>query len=581
MSQADPASRAGASAAPSPLDCLAGGGEMGALMRSFDWTRTKLGPVASWPQSLRTAVSIMLDSAFGMVVAWGPEFIFLYNDRYRPVLGATKHPSAMGKRTCDVFPEVWDFVGPLFEKTRRGESVALDDVLLPLDRNGYLENCYFTLSYSPIRDESGGVGGMLAVVAETTQRVEGERRLRTLRNLAALAEARSADEACVHAEAVLSANRDDVPFSLLYLLDTDGRRARLAGVTGLGRDADAAPAVVALDGDDAWQLGVCNRTRQAVVLTDLASRFGPMPGGPCEEPAHTAMVLPMVRAGHDRLHGFFVAGVSPRRALDERYRTFFELGRDHIVAAIANALAYEEERQRAEALAAIDRAKTAFFSNVSHEFRTPLTLMLGPTEDALGSPERALGGESLETVHRNELRLLKLVNTLLDFSRIEAGRVQARFEPTDLGAVTSDLASAFRSAVERAGLRYEVECDRIEEPIHVDHGMWEKIVLNLLSNAFKFTFEGGIRVALRGDGDGVELSVADSGVGIPGEALPHVFERFRRVEGTRSRTHEGSGIGLALVHDLVKLHGGHVRVTSEVDRGTTFAVRIPKGKTHL
>jgi len=563
------------------MNCLAGGGEMGARMRSFDWSPTKLGAVAAWPQSLRTAVSIMLDSAFGMVVAWGPEFIFLYNDRYRPVLGATKHPSALGRPTRDVFPEVWDFIGPLFEKTRHGEAVALDDVLLPLDRNGYLEECYFTLSYSPIRDESGGVGGMLAVVAETTERVIGERRLATLRELAVLAEARTVDQACANAEVVLSTKAADVPFSLLYVLEADSRSARLAGVTGLSRGARAAPALMTLGDDDPWRLGECTSKRETVVLTDLPERFGPLPGGSAEEPTHTALVLPMLRVGHDRPHGFFIAGVSPRRALDDRYRTFFELGRDHIVAAIGNALAYEEERKRAEALAEIDRAKTAFFSNVSHEFRTPLTLMIGPTEDALASKEQALTGESLTTVHRNELRLLKLVNTLLDFSRIEAGRGQARYEQTDLAALTNDLASAFRSAIERAGLRYEVDCGPIRDAIYVDREMWEKIVLNLVSNAFKFTFTGTIRVCLRQEGDRVELSVEDTGCGMPEHELPRVFERFHRIEGTRSRTHEGSGIGLALVHDLVKLHGGGIRVTSEVDRGTTFTVFIPIGSSHL
>ena len=177
--------------APRPEDCLAGGGEMGALMRARDWGATAVGPVASWPQSLRTAISMMLESRFAMVVAWGREFRFFYNDRYRPVLGATKHPAALGTPAADIFPEAWAFIGPLFERTRAGEAVALDDELIPLDRNGYLEDCYFTLSYSPIRDESGGVGGMLAVVAETTERVQGERRLATLRDLLRAASRRS------------------------------------------------------------------------------------------------------------------------------------------------------------------------------------------------------------------------------------------------------------------------------------------------------------------------------------------------------------------------------------------------------
>jgi PAS domain S-box-containing protein len=560
-------------------DCLAGGGEMGALMRSFDWSRTRLGPVAYWPQSLRTAVSIMLDSAFAMVVAWGPEFVLLYNDRYRPVLGATKHPGALGKPAKDIFPEVWGFIGPLFEKTRHGEAVALDDVLIPLDRNGYLEDCYFTLSYSAIRDESGGVGGMLAVIAETTERVQGERRLVALRDLAALGDARNADEACRRAETVLAQNPVDVPFSLLYLLEPDRRCARLAAATGVTKGGPAAPGEVGLDEDARWPLGEACRARRVIVVDDLPARFGAMPGGPYAQPAHTALILPMPRAGHDEPHGFFVAGVSPRRALDDRYRTFFELARDHVVATIDKVLAFEEERKRAEALAEIDRAKTAFFSNISHEFRTPLTLMLGPLEDALA--RGTITPDELGTAFRNALRLQKLVNTLLDFSRIEAGRAQATYVPTNIGQSTAELAAVFESAMQRAGLRYVVRCDAIEEPICLDRDMYEKIVLNLLSNALKFTFEGEVEVVLRDAGDRVELRVRDTGVGIAPDAVPRLFERFQRIEGTRARTHEGSGIGLALVSDLVKLHGGSVRADSTLGAGTTFTVTIPKGKAHL
>jgi signal transduction histidine kinase len=292
-------------------------------------------------------------------------------------------------------------------------------------------------------------------------------------------------------------------------------------------------------------------------------------------------VLPLVRPGLVHPDGFLVAGVSPRRALDEKYRVFFSLAADQIVTAISNARAYEEERRRAEALAALDRAKTTFFSNISHEFRTPLALMLGPTEEALASPERALRGDDLETVHRNELRLLRLVNALLDFSRIEAGRMQASYAVTDLAAATADLASSFRSAAERAGLRLEVDCPPLASAAYVDHDMWEKIVLNLLSNAFKFTFDGGIRVALREAGGRIELEVADTGVGIPAAALPRLFERFHRIEGTRARTQEGSGIGLALVHDLVELHGGTISVSTREGQGTSFLVSLPTGSAHL
>ncbi|MBK8696788.1 MAG: PAS domain-containing protein [Deltaproteobacteria bacterium] len=165
-------------------DCLRGGGEAGALMRSIDWSSTPLGPVELWPPSLRTIVAVMLSSRFAMRVLWGPEFIVLYNDAYRPILGKTKHPAAMGSPAASIFAEVWELVGPVFQRVRRGDAVAFDDALLPLDRNGYLEDCYFTVSYSPIRDEYGSVGGVLGVVHETTDRVLAERRLATLRDLA-------------------------------------------------------------------------------------------------------------------------------------------------------------------------------------------------------------------------------------------------------------------------------------------------------------------------------------------------------------------------------------------------------------
>jgi signal transduction histidine kinase len=278
--------------------------------------------------------------------------------------------------------------------------------------------------------------------------------------------------------------------------------------------------------------------------------------------------------------GFLVAGISRRLRLDDRYRTFLELIAAQISAAIASARAYEQERKRAEALAEIDRAKTIFFSNVSHEFRTPLSLILGPLTDALVNGN-GLDLPQLHLAHRNALRLLKLVNSLLDFSRIEAGRAQATYEAVDLSRLTSELAGNFRSACERAGLKLLVRCEPLPAPVYVDRDMWEKIVLNLLSNAFKFTFAGEIEVLLREVDGYTELSVRDTGVGIPESEIPKLFERFHRIEGQKSRTHEGTGIGLALVLELVKLHSGTMLVESTLDRGTTFTVRIPFGSPRL
>src|SRR6185312_2478043 len=178
-------------------------------------------------------------------------------------------------------------------------------------------------------------------------------------------------------------------------------------------------------------------------------------------------------------------------------------------------------------------------------------------------------------------RLLKLVNSLLEFSRLEAGRIEASFVPLDLSAATIDLASEFRSAFERAGVELRVECPPLPEPIYVDPDMWEKIVLNLLSNALKFTLHGAVTVRLYAHGDSAYLEVGDTGCGIAEEDMPHLFERFYRGQARQSRSVEGTGIGLSLVQELVRLHGGTVRAASRPDEGTTITVVIPQGTDHL
>jgi signal transduction histidine kinase len=359
---------------------------------------------------------------------------------------------------------------------------------------------------------------------------------------------------------------------------------------GLSADAVASPAAIDLVADKAaelngWPVARVAQSGQPELVEDVVARFGQLPGGVWPEAPWAALVLPVAPPGHDQPEGIMVAAISPRRALDEEYQTFLELVAGQVATAVANARAYEEERKRAEALAELDRAKTTFFNNVSHEFRTPLTLMLGPLQDLLHQQDIQVpqaAHEELKIVHRNGLRLLKLVNTLLDFSRIEAGRIQAIYEPTDLAGFTAELAGVFRSAIGRAGLRLAVDCPplALREAVYVDRDLWEKIVLNLLSNAFKFTFDGEIAVALRpaADGTAVELVVRDTGIGVPPEELPHLFERFHRIPNVRSRSHEGTGIGLALVQELVKLHGGRIQVESIVDQGTTFVASIRRAR---
>jgi signal transduction histidine kinase len=571
-------------------DCLAGGGEMGALMRSLDWSKTPLGPVASWSPTLQTTVRTLLVNRFPLLLWWGPQYIQLYNDAYRPIPGA-KHPRSMGQPARECWPEIWHVIGPLIDTPfRGGPATWMEDICLEVNRHGFAEETHFTIAYSPVPDETapGGIGGVLGTVHEITAKVVGERRMVALRDLAIRpAEAKTAEEACAVAAKTLAAHDKDVPFALLYLADADGKQARLAGAAGVERDrAIFSPPVIDLDAAAAspWPLAEVRRTEQARIVADLGSRFGSVPPGPWSDSPREAVVLP-IGSSKARVHaGFLVAGVSARLRLDDAYRGFLELAAAQIATAVASARAYEEEKRRAEALAELDRAKTAFFSNVSHEFRTPLTLMLGPVEDLLARGRTDLSAnaaEQLEVVHRNGLRLLRLVNTLLDFSRIEAGRIQAAYQPTDLAAVTADLASVFRAAVEKAGLRLVVDCPPLAEPVFVDRQMWEKIVLNLLSNAFKFTFAGEIAISMRQTDNAAQLRVRDTGTGIPAEEMPRLFERFHRIPNSRGRTHEGSGIGLALVQELVRLHGGCLTAESVVGRGTTFTVTLPLGSAHL
>jgi len=556
------------------MDWLTGGGEMGALIRERDWSRSPVGPLEHWQQSLRTAVGMLLASRAQIILFWGPDFIVLYNDAYRPVFGG-KHPDALGRPGREAWSEIWESqLGPLLDGVvRTGDAYWATDLLFTLQRHGYAEETYFDISYDPVRDESGKVGGVYCIVTETTGRVTGARRLRTLTDMGRIGmQGRTVPGTLEKAAEVLGQNREDVAFALLYEWDARAAKARLRATTGIDRDHPAL--------EFAWPL-VPTLPIEGVVLDAAALGLPSLPGGRWPEPCTRVAVVPIATPSQ-LPDAFLVAGTSPRHAMDAPYRDFVRLAAAGIGSALASAKALVAERERVEALAELDRVKTAFFSNVSHEFRTPLTLLLGPLRDEIAGVELPKGSrERLEVAHRNGVRLLKLVNALLDFSRIEAGRMRARYEATELALFTSELASNFASACAKAGLELVVRCEPLGAPAFVDRDMWEKIVLNLVSNAFKFTFDGGIEVALREQDGRAVLKVRDTGVGIAETEMPRLFERFHRIEGVRARTHEGSGIGLALVQELVHMHGGDIRAESRPGQGSLFEVSIPLGSGHL
>ncbi|HEU4674949.1 MAG TPA: EAL domain-containing protein [Motilibacteraceae bacterium] len=607
---------AGASARAAALRRLfADSGDTGRLLAQVDWARTPVGPLERWPQSLVTATSICLSSRFPMLIWWGPELVKIYNDAYVPVLGS-KHPASVGRPGREVWPEIWDIIGPMLHGVlTEGTATWSDDQLLLLDRHGYVEECYFTFSYSPIHDESGAVGGVFTAVYETTERVVGERRMRLLHGLGAGPAPADDVEACTRAIDLLATDPLDLPFAGIYLADPETGRQQLVascgqapeGVLPLSVQAPAGAGTGARPGAP-WPMPAPGGDPRVVEL-GIALPPGPrLPGGPAAtsetaettetaETARTAAAqteLPPrwrqaavlgLEAAPDTQVGLLVAGVHPQRPLDEQYLAFLRVLARQVATTVAETRAHAAERERAESLAALDAAKTRFFSGVSHELRTPLTLVLGPLERLLaerarpeeeaGAPEEAAGRQDLEIAHRNALRLSRMVDALLDVSRLESGRLEPGRDPLDLTALTADLAATFRAAYESAGLRYDVVCEPLPWPVRVDPLMWERVVLNLLSNALKFTEHGSVRVHLDAEGPNAVLHVQDTGCGISPEDQPHLFERFFRARAASSRSIEGTGIGLSLVREIVELHGGGVDVDSRLGEGSTFTVRLP------
>jgi signal transduction histidine kinase len=558
---------------------LAGGGEVGERLRLLDFTRTPLGSPAAWPQSLKTAVRIMLDSRYAMWMLWGPELTFFCNDAYLPTVGL-KRNWVLGTGADKVWEEIWPEIGPRIRHVlETGQATWDEGLLLFLERSGFTEETYHTFSYSPLYGDTGLVEGMLCVVTEVTERVISERRLAFLGRLGSAMAGASA-ETDVGA-ALLGSVGDcvaDLPYAAIYLFDAadcvEARRVALSGFNGPQR---VMPETLRRD-DDIFPIGVLADRGVGITLDGLDFPDVPTPAGPCQVPARKARMVPLARQGQAGSAGFLVVGLNPFRPFDASYSHFLEVAAGQLAGGFAAVHAWEAERRRAQALAELDRAKTDFFANVSHEFRTPLTLMIGPLEELIASAAVQADArlrDPLSLAHGNSLRLLKLVNTLLDFSRLEAKRTAANFEDVNLAALTADLASVFRAAIERAGLRFAVDCPMAEQNVSVDRDMWEKIVLNLLSNAFKYTLQGSIALSLRVTMEEAVLSVRNTGAGIAPAALPHLFERFYRIADTQARTHEGTGIGLALVNELVKLHGGRIEVDSTLGKGTEFRVIIP------
>ena len=540
---------------------------VGSWPATVDWARHPLGEPDTWPPELRAAVEICLGSRFPMLVWWGPDLVMLYNDAYRPMLGI-KHPDALGAPGREVWPEIWDVIGPMLDQVMTdGSATWSTDQMLVLDRNGFPEECYFTYSYSPVPDGAGGVGGVFCAVSETTDRVVGERRLATLAEMAHLLGVERRADVIETAEALLAANPNDHPVSLVVDARADGEPVtpEVAVADRLGHLPEATRGDVTQALRKVWETG-----RPVRMPAD------PLALGAGVRSWHVHPVPTPSAARGPRPAAALVLGESVRRPWDPSLEAYATLCVTHLAAALTAVEDLTEERAQRRALAALDEAKSAFLTTVSHELRTPLTLITGPVQELLGAVETPEHRARLELVHRSTARLERMVDALLDFGRIEAGGLVARPEPVDAAELTRSLAESFRPAVERAGLTFTHECLELTEPAWLDVDMYERIVLNLLSNAVKYTRDGSVHLGLRETEDHLELSVQDTGVGIAEQDVERAFARFERLpswDGARSR--EGAGIGLAMVEQLTTLMGGTVELRSKVGTGSTFTVRLP------
>ncbi|WP_179276118.1 response regulator [Rhodococcus sp. 06-235-1A] len=530
--------------------------------RELDWTATTLGPVEQWPRELVTAIRTVMPSTIPMLIWWGPHLVQIFNHSYTDFLG-DKFPGAVGQQASDCWPEMWDYVGGLCAQVVEDRKpVHGVRQLFVMDRYGYDEETYWTFSYSPIFGAGRTVLGVFVATTEVTMQVLGERRMHALLALGSLTgdDAEGPVGICRAAVEVLGSESREFPLVAAYLrrdLAEDGVLDHIATSGALGCE------------NATWDLD------NVVAVSD-----GSVPRSTIDVAGSiaNAVVVPLTLAGHSRPIGALLMGVDRYRVSDDSVASFFVAVAERVSTALTASHAFEMERRRVAALAEADQAKTRLLENVGHEFRTPLTLLAGPLDSVRESADSTLTDidrESLDVVHRASTRLRRLVDDLLDAVSADAGQLRPRLEPTDLGAVTRDCASMFAAVASNKGL--ELVVDVADDIVVLTDGeMWSKIVFNLVANAVKYTAVGRISVRLSTDRDTVRLVVADTGLGIPSDDLPLIFDRFHRVERSGAHSIEGSGIGLALVSDLLGVLHGHIDVDSEAGRGSTFTVVAPR-----
>ncbi|RPD45737.1 sensor histidine kinase [Hymenobacter sediminis] len=554
-----------------------GGGEMGERIRQFEWSATSLGPVHSWPQSLRTAVRIMLGSRFPMMVHWGPELVHFYNDGYAAILQA-KHPGALGQPAEPWWREMWPFLLDIFTSVLAGHTTYFENGLVLPNRRGFVEEAYFTFSHSPIFDEAGAVGGIFVTALETTTTVLQQRRLALLSHLTAeTALLALPEEATQHLIAALSTATEDIPFALLYTHEAGASHAYLRAWFGLPAGEPTAPAKVALSetAERGWPLAQALRQTKPVLLASLEEHFGSWPTGAWPEPPKQALLLPLPLGEANGPATVLIVGLSARRPLDADYRAFFDLVADYAGRALARARAAHESQRLNQMLREMNGSLDSFVHIVAHDLKGPATnleaLLEVYQQEAPGPAREHVVGMLQQEVQRlsgTVQGLLKLLHTQHGLEATPSEEVSwmevytsvqaqlAEFLHQQQGSLTADFHAAPTIRYPRVYL--------------------ESILKNLVHNALKYRSPERppiVHLQTQWQEQALVLTVTDNGQGIDlARDRERLFQPFTRLTADG----QGEGLGLHMIHTLVQQRGGQVDVDSTPGVGTTFTVRLPE-----